>query len=412
MQVPAEHGNNQTYSASTEFYYLPAKNSGSTVKIDNLYGGMLVANHASRFAFHPLLPFGFYTSCSEYLKAGSQSNVSEYKNLGFNAMNPVCAYTDENLDYLFDSLDSANMWYQYDMRNSYLNLSSISEQLPQIKDRSNLLSWYTADEPDGWQYNLLSTRMAYDLLKKADPYHPTGLVLNCDNYYFKEYSDGADYLMEDAYPIGINSTYSRKFNTTVNSTYGDAGCDNCKGALQDVSDRLDVYTQYLEWLDDERKPLWAVLQAFSGDFYWSRKPSVAETWVMIVLSLNHRAKGMMSWKFPSSKALNDAHGTFAKAVTAPEVSKYLLSGQPTRINVAGHPLLDVAYWKMGGHALVAMANMNYSRTGDSVTIDLPFPAKTVAGQPWGSLSWSLSPDNNLSTYGLDGLATSILLIDT
>ncbi|CZT21025.1 uncharacterized protein RCC_06886 [Ramularia collo-cygni] len=411
LQVSKEYGSNQTYAASTEFYYLPAKNSGSTVKIDNLYGGMLVANNATQYAFRPLLPFGFYASCDGYLK-DSPSNVSAYKDLGFNALNPVCAYTDGDLDPLFDTLDAADLWYQYDMRNSYLNLSSVEEQIPRVKDRSNLLSWYTADEPDGWQYNLSSTKRAHDLLKKADPYHPTSLVLNCDNYYFDEYSSGADYVMQDAYPVGINTTYSRKFNTTVNSTYGDAGCDNCEGMLRDVSNRLDVYTQYLDWLGDPRKPLWSVLQAFSGDFYWEREPTPAETWVMIVLSLSHRAKGVMSWLFPSSPNLNDAHGSLAKAVTAPGVSKYLLGGQPTSVNVTNHPLLDVAYWQIGGRALVAMANLDYSRTSNPITIELPFAAKAVAGQPWGSLSWSLSDDNKLGTYGLDGLATSILILDT
>lgn len=43
-------------------------------------------------------------------------------------------------------MDSVDLWYQYDMRGSYLNLSSVAEQIPLVKDRSNLLSWYTADE--------------------------------------------------------------------------------------------------------------------------------------------------------------------------------------------------------------------------------------------------------------------------
>lgn len=41
------------------------------------------------------------------------------------------------------------MWYQYDMRGSYLNVTSVAEQIPLVKDRSGFLSWYTADEPDG-----------------------------------------------------------------------------------------------------------------------------------------------------------------------------------------------------------------------------------------------------------------------
>lgn len=413
VQVPTGHGSDRIYTSSTELYYLPAKNSGSTVKIDNLHGGVLVANHATRYAFQPLLPFGFYTNCSGY-RHESSPNVSAYRDLGFNAIHPVCAFKDAgtDTDNIFDSLDSADLWYQYDMRHEYLNLSSVEEQIPLVKDRSNLLSWYTADGPDGWQNNLTSTQLAYNLLKKADPYHPISLALDCDNYYFEDYSSGADYLMENVYPTGINSTFSRKLNTTVNATYGDSGCDNCEGGLGDVSDRLDMYSKYLKWLGDDRKPLWAVLQAFSGESHYNRDPTPAETLVMIVLSFNHRAKGVMGGLFPSSGALDEAHGSFARAVTAPEVSRYLLGGQPTKINIAGQPLLDVAYWKIGGHALVAMANLNHNRTSDPVTIALPFRAKAMAGQPWGSLSWSLSSDSNLSTYGLDGLATSIVILDT
>jgi hypothetical protein len=219
--APTSSYPNQSYTATTELYYLPKKNNGSTVKIDNLYGGMLVANNVTNYAFEPLLPFGFYTSCSGYLNY-SWANVSAYKGFGFNAINPVCAFTDGDLGFLFDWMDEVNLWYQYDMRGSYLNLTQVSEQIPLIKDRSSFLSWYTADEPDGWQYALNSTRLAYDLLKKEDPYHPTGLVLNCYNYYFDEYASGADYIMEDAYPVGINATYS-KWNTTCNETYGDCG---------------------------------------------------------------------------------------------------------------------------------------------------------------------------------------------
>ena len=88
----------------------------------------------------------------------SLANVTAYKDMGFNSVNSVCAYTDGDLDFLYDWMDSADLWYQYDMRNSYLNLSQVAEQIPLVKDRSSLLSYYTADEPDGWQYALNSTR--------------------------------------------------------------------------------------------------------------------------------------------------------------------------------------------------------------------------------------------------------------
>ena len=412
--APMHEIGNQSYTTTTELYYLPAKSSGSTVKIDNLYGGMLVANNVTEYAFEPLLPFGFYTSCSGYLNY-SLANVSAYKELGFNAINPVCAFTDGDLGYLFDWMDEVNLWYQYDMRGSYLNLTSVAEQIPLLKDRSAFLSWYTADEPDGWQYALNSTKLAYDLLKEKDPYHPTGLVLNCDNYYFKQYSSGADYIMEDAYPIGINATYSRPWNTTCNETYGDCGCDDCVGELEDVSNRLDTLFDYQEWIGEWEKPLWAVLQAFSGEGYWSRDPTTQETWVMILLSFNHMAKAVMSWTFPSTTTLDNAHGAFSKVATVPPVSTFLLGADPIKIKVKRHSLLDVSYWKLESQIMVGIVNLDYVDSNGTVSIDLPTSVSRVASQPWGSLSWSLSSSSNvssvLSSYGLDGLATSIVILD-
>ena len=404
----------QNYTTSTRLYYLPAKNSGSTVKIDNLHGGMLVANNVTDYSFEPLLPFGFYTSCSGYLNY-SLANVSAYKDLGFNAINPVCAFTDGDLGYLYDWLDQENLWYQYDMRGSYLNLSSVAEQIPLVKDRSAFLSWYTADEPDGWQYALNSTKLAYNLLKEQDPYHPTGLVLNCQNYYFKEYASGADYLMEDAYPIGINPYHSRKWNTTCNETYGDCGCDNCIGQLRDVSDRLDDFFKYQKWISGWEKPLWSVLQAFSGERYWSRDPTTAETWAMLLLSFNHKAKAAMSWTFPATDTLNKAHGAFSKVATKAPVSTFLLNAEPTKVIVKDQQLLDVAYWIFEDQIMVGFVNLAYLGSDEAMSIELPTGASALAEQPWGSLSWIVQPQLNDSTVlkasGLDGLDTSIIILE-
>lgn len=52
---------------------------------------------------------------------------------------------------------------------------------------------------------------AYSFLKSLDPYHPISLCLNCQNYWFQEYSAGADILMADTYPIGTNTEFSTKY---------------------------------------------------------------------------------------------------------------------------------------------------------------------------------------------------------
>ncbi|KAK4627876.1 hypothetical protein CLAFUR0_04371 [Fulvia fulva] len=385
-----------TYHAETELYYLPAKNNGSTVRIDNLYGGMMVANRATKFSFEPLLPFGFYTNCSGYLNQ-SLNNVSAYKDLGFNAINPVCSFADGGLDHMLDWLDEENLWFQYDMRGSYLNLSSVSEQIPLVKHRPNLLSWYTADEPDGWQYNLSSTRAVYDLLKREDPYHPTGLVLNCDNYYFEEYISGT---------VISWKTRTQKFNTTCNETYGDCGCGNCKSSLLDVSDRLDSYAEYQSWLGLPEKPQWSVLQAFSGEHYWAHSPSPSETWVMMILSFNHKAKAMMGWTFPTTPVLlGTAHGMMAKVASQPPVRDFLIGHDPKAIPVDSHPLLDVAY-----SVLVGMANIETDHSNTTLVIELPVKVHNVMDQPWGYLSWYLDEEGILCTSGLEGLTSSIVTL--
>jgi len=96
----------------------------------------------------------------------------------------------------------------------------------------------------------------------------------------------------------------------------------------------------------------AVLQAFSGEGYWSRDPTPEETWAMMMLSFNHGAKAIMSWTFPASSSLEQAHGAMAQVATVAPVSTFLLGTQPTPIKVKGHGLLDVAYWVVGTQVMV------------------------------------------------------------
>ncbi|KAI6948185.1 hypothetical protein KC355_g14718 [Hortaea werneckii] len=400
---------NQSYTATTKLYYLPEKQNGSTVKIDNLDGGMLVANTASNRTFEPFLPFGFYTSCDGYLNY-SLANVTTYKELGFNAINPVCAYPDGGLTDLFNWVNSVGLWYQYDMRNYYLSLSYVKQQIPLVKDDEYFLSWYTADEPDGTEDALSSTSLTYDLLKREDPYHPTSLVLNCYNFHFDEYASGADYIMTDPYPVGINATWSRRWNTTVNETYGDCGCDDCVGELRDVSRRLDAFFGYQDWLGKSQKPLWAVLQGSIREDYWARDPTIEETWAMQVLSFIHKAKAIMSWDFHEVTPLNRAHGAMAKAVTQSPVSDFLLGSQPTQIYSEDFGLLEAAYWRVDDQLMIGIANMDYVGTTEPVAFDLPINASRIASQPWGSVEWELA-NKSLVARGLEGLATSFVILD-
>jgi len=257
---------NQSYSATTEIYILPSRTDGSAVKIDNLYGGLYVQNKQNNWSgWYPVFPSGFYADAGQIFQ--SLNNLSIYKDYGLTSINLVPVDTTFNytiLNEFWDVMDEINLLNLYDMRYTFTNTTSVIEQVNMFKDRTTMLMWYTGDEPDGAGNDLNSTEIAYKAIKAIDPYHPVSLVLNCANFYFKDYTTGTDIIFEDAYPVGINNTWSRPFGTPVNATYGDCGCDTCLGELEDVSNRLDTFTTYQAALERPTMPVWSVLQGFGG----------------------------------------------------------------------------------------------------------------------------------------------------
>jgi hypothetical protein len=410
VNLTATAPNGATYKASTSLFYLPEKTTGSVVKVDYLYGSLLYRNGFTNGSFSYLFPYGFYGNYDGYFNVSA--NIEAYRARSFNALNPVTSFVDSDMTSQIDTMDAVNLLWQYDMRGSFMNLTSVAEQVPLVKDHPSLLTWYTADEPDGWEYALNSTKLTYDLLAEMDKYHPVALVLNCQNYYFPEYISGADIVMEDAYPVGINGTWSYR-DTPCNLTYGDCGCDNCKGALLDVPERVDAFHTYQSWLGggvSARKPVWEVPQSFSGEGYWSRDPTPQEVWVMDVLSFNHGAKGRLSWIYPASDIINEAAALMAQVVTTVPVMDFLTQANPVLVEdgtkTGG---IDVAHWKMPDGMMVGVANPN-NVTLDSVEVVLPDHGLEITGTPWGNVTWSVS-GNQLTVGGpFPGLGTSLVLI--
>ncbi|KAI0594608.1 hypothetical protein F4775DRAFT_426785 [Biscogniauxia sp. FL1348] len=412
VNLSATTSNNNSYATSTELFYLPEKTTGSVVKVDNLYGSLLYRNGFTDGLFKPVFPYGFYADYSGYLNV-SDANVEAYANKGFTAINPVAAFTDGDLTPTINKMDELNLLFQYDMRGSFMNLSSVAEQVPLVKDHPSLLTWYTADEPDGWVYALNSTTQAYDLLVSLDKYHPVALVLNCQNYFFGEYSAGADIIMEDAYPVGINATYSRRWDTPCNTTYGDCGCDNCIGSLLDVPDRIDDFHDYQGWIGGPaaRKPIWAVPQSFSGEEYWARDPTPEEVWVMDVLAFNHGAKGRLAWLYPPSDLLAAAASQLAQVVTVSPVLEFLTGANPVLLQDGKSGGLDVAYWSLGEEVLLGVANPNNaSASSKEVALQPDIHGSQIVFTPWGNITWTLSGSTLLASDDIPGLSTSFVVL--
>jgi len=205
------------------------------------------------------------------------------------------------------------------------------------------LVWYTGDEPDGWQYAHNSTRLAGDLINKLDPYHPVSLVLNCYDYFFEVYTQGASIIMQDTYAVDINATFSIEWGTPCNDTLGDCGCDDCTGSFEDIATRVDNFYQRLS-VDGRSRgvSVWSVPQGFGNDTYWPRYPTPQEFVVQNIVGLNHGSTGLISWDEdqnipPALLASAGIIGTALKDITsvifAPGVKHTFVADDPVDVGI-------------------------------------------------------------------------------
>ncbi|KAH9219711.1 hypothetical protein DL95DRAFT_383907 [Leptodontidium sp. 2 PMI_412] len=410
----------QTYSASTEMYVLPSRSHGSAVKIDNLFGGLYVQNAANNWeGWYGNFPNGGYADGSYVTPSNiSFANLDTYAAQGFNTINivpdgglPDQSYPIAELKQYWDRMDALNLFNVYDMRFAFQNSTRINEQVELWKNRTTLLMWYTADEPDGWSYALNSTKLAYDQLREFDPYHPVSLVLNCQNFYYTEYSSGADIIFEDAYPVAINATWSIPWHTPCNLTYGDCGCDNCVGELIDVSTRLDDIQSYQDNIHGEgSKPTWAVIQAFGEQDYWKSIPSVAEVENMMMLAINHNAKGLTYWIYPSTSEVNVGSGELGKVFQSQAGMGFLFGTNAIKgLPVVGEPLVDASAWIVDGKMMVGFASGEYVDYTSTVTIMLPASATSIDEVLYGDAGWTVS-GKMLSKTGLKALEVGVIIL--
>lgn len=132
-------------TATSEFYLLPEKTTGSVTKLDNMNGGMLFRNKATRGKFEPLLPYGFYASCDRFLcEKDNIYKIEAYARLGLNGMVPLTPVL--NSRPAFEFMDSIDLKFMYDLRGYYKNLSAVHEQVSIIKDFEAIYAYWGYDE--------------------------------------------------------------------------------------------------------------------------------------------------------------------------------------------------------------------------------------------------------------------------
>ncbi|KAF2014019.1 hypothetical protein BU24DRAFT_314236, partial [Aaosphaeria arxii CBS 175.79] len=386
----------QTYYSGAQVSVLPPRNdAGSVARIDNLHGGIQTQSSLTNGTWKTLFPYSFYTSwdwiSSTITNTSSTKNLTTFRSLGYNLIHPVPPGGSDPFDAaLFDRFlticDSLSLYVMYDMRHTYRNTTSVSLQLSRLQHHPSLLLYYTADEPDGHSDPLNATRLSYAHIRSLDPYHPVSLVLNCANFHFEAYTSGAaDIILEDVYPIAVNTSFSTVYHTTCNTTYGDCGCDNChandpdypsyvRNPFLDISTRVDALYAFQGWLkqsgghEPQTKPIWGVPQAFFDEgSFWTRWPTGREELVMAMLRVVHGAKGIVAWIYPTSGEIEDATAGLARVFDGggggkgeEDVAAFVLGAKRTMLVVeGGDGLVDAAAWIKGSVALVAYVHMSY-----------------------------------------------------
>ncbi|KAF6750407.1 hypothetical protein DFP72DRAFT_1139683 [Ephemerocybe angulata] len=298
----------QAFSAKSNLTYLPEPSSGSVTKMDLQTGALLVQEPAGQGQFKPIFPIGFYTQFDKYLTNITGLWYGYYRSHGlmtvnrFNIVHPIPPFSNLTaLDAVLDEMERLgtvpHVRYALDIQK-------------RLSGHSGSESHQEQEEPLALSYNLINTLDGGS--SGSSGYHPVSLVLNCQDYQFT----GADIILQDVYPIGNNVTFSSEWGMECTPDFGDCGCDNCKGSLADISDRMDDFLQrfwYNNWTNS--KAIWAVPQGFGGVQYWKRAPTGREFVAQSGLSIIHGAKGLVSWTDPTTDDIKAHASRFAYPLT-------------------------------------------------------------------------------------------------
>lgn len=134
----------QSYQSTSVVTILPARTDiGSVARIDQLYGGIQVYSVLTNRMWKPIFPYSFYTSwdwiASTINNLTATYNLSNFRAAGYNLIHPVSPGGSDPLDHtLFEEFlklcDNLELYVMYDMRHTYQNRSSMTEQPSRLQN--------------------------------------------------------------------------------------------------------------------------------------------------------------------------------------------------------------------------------------------------------------------------------------
>lgn len=115
--------------------------------------------------------------------------------------------------------------------------------------------------------------------------------------------------------------------------------------------------------------LWTVPQAFGESSWWPRQPTGSELLLMILISLNHGALGIVPWIYnaESTQEQMEASALFGRSL---EVLTPYLTGKGAGRKVVQDGAVDVGTWKgEDGSLLVIVGNTGYDQVEWKVQLE-------------------------------------------
>lgn len=129
---------------------------------------------------------------------------------------------------------------------------------------------------------------------------------------------------------------------------------------------------------------------------------------MDMLFVNHGAKGIAMWDYPTEPGIANITGQLSKVLTSKGISSFLLGSFEQKLDVSGLARVDVASWTVRSNTLVSVVNKNYVDSAANLSIALPIKASSVSSVVWGS-GWTVS-GNTLTKVGMNALEVDIFVV--
>jgi len=132
--------------------------------------------------------------------------------------------------------------------------------------------------------------------------------------------------------------------------------------------------------------------------------------VMNMLFINHGAKGIATWDYPTEPGIANITSALSKVLTSSTITSFLVGSFTTALEATGLGRVDVASWTVGKSMLVSVVNKNYIESPEAnITIALPGSAAGIGQVVWGK-GWTVS-GNTLVKTGLDALEVDIFTVN-